>query len=606
LLEAVSNSRRYIFAVKTDTDDSPSEAVEPPFDSAIVADLLRQLDKTVRAHQMYPSHNAQYIRTVENLRIAFAAVWDEAPAISLQVSDTEFTWCDVTVLSEPEKVSDSLPWTLFKDGVRELTLTRGFEGDELEKLLKVIPLVRRAQDHEDDILTLLWEQEFVFLSYRFIDSSSGQGAPLDPSATPGRWPAVASVADPKQAVAEAKKRRGIERSITGSSGSGAADSGRLDRALAAPSRADELASPTPATSAAPMSYLAREIEREYATDLRRTVLDVLLDIFELQNDAAVREEIVGHLDSMMLHLLSGLQFGNVTHLLRESGVALERAQGVSPQVRARIELLSDRASDADMLGPLLAAVNASATPPAKEEFADFVRRLKPRALGTIFVWAAQAKSPDVRQVLADAADLIAESNPEELVKLISSPDPLVASEAVKRAAASRSEAAVPALAKVLGLDDDELRIAAVASLSEIATPRALFALERAIDDRNRGIRLTAIKALTAGLHKGALPRVTELVTAREIRDADRTERLALFELYGTLCGEAGVRVLDAMLNGPQGFFKRKSDPDVRSCAAAALGRIGSAEAKKTLERCREEKDPIVRRAVIRALGDSAS
>ena len=73
---------------------------------------------------MYPSHNAQYIRTVENLRVAFAAVWDEAPAISLQVSDTEFTWCDVTVLSEPEKVSDSLPWTLFKDGVRELTLVR--------------------------------------------------------------------------------------------------------------------------------------------------------------------------------------------------------------------------------------------------------------------------------------------------------------------------------------------------------------------------------------------------------------------------------------------------------------------------------------------------
>lgn len=63
--------------MKTDTDDSPPEAVEPPFDPALVADLLRQLDKTVRAHQMYPSHNAQYIRTVENLRIAFRAVWDE-------------------------------------------------------------------------------------------------------------------------------------------------------------------------------------------------------------------------------------------------------------------------------------------------------------------------------------------------------------------------------------------------------------------------------------------------------------------------------------------------------------------------------------------------
>lgn len=584
----------------TDAEEPPGPA-EPPFDPALVADLLRQLDKTVHAHQLYPSHNIQYIRTVENLRAAFAAVWEETSAISLQVSDTAFTWCDVPVLSEPEKVSDSLPWTLFKDGVREITLTRGFEGDELEKLLTIIPLVRRAQDHEDDILTLLWEQEFVFLSYRFIDNVSGQGAPLDPSATPGRWPAKTSLSDTREAVAAAKMRRGVGTGTT----DGSRDAGRFDRALAAAAPEDETASPTPSASAAPMAYLAREIEREYSTDLRRSVLDVLLDIFELNDDAAVRDEVVGHLDAMMLHLLTELQFRNVTHLLRESAAVLERAHGVSPPLRARMELLADRVSDPDMLGPLLSAVNDSALPPSKEELADFVRRLRPRALGTLFVWSAQAKHPGVRKALADGADLIAESNPEELVKLISASDPLVAAEAVKRAAASRSEAAVPALAKVLGLDDVELRTGAVTSLAEIATPRALFALERALDDTNRGIRLTAVKALTAAAHKGALPRVEELVKSREIRDTDRTERLALFELFGILCGDAGVPALDAMLNGPQGFFKRKSDPDVRSCAAAALGRIGSPAARQTLERCRDEKDALVRRAVARALGESA-
>lgn len=584
-----------------DAAETPG-AVELPFDAALVADLLRQLDKTVRAFQMYPSHNAQYIRTVELLRAAFATVWDETSAISLQVSDTEFTWCDVTVLSEPEKVSDSLPWTMFKDGLREITLTRGFEGEELDKFLKIIPLVRKAQDHEDDILTLLWEQEFVFLSYRFIDNVSGQGAPLDPSATPGRWPAQAARADAsdtKAAVADARKRR-----AHGGSG-GAAGATGLDHVLAQSARGDEHPSPTASISTAPSMYLMREIEREYSADLRCSVLDVLLDIFELNQEAEVRDEVVRHLDSMMLHLLTGLQFGNVTHLLRESGIALERATSVPAGVRARIEVLSDRVSDPDLLGPLLAAVNDAEVPPEKEEFADFVRRLRPRALGVLFVWSAQAKSADVRKILADAADLIAESNPEELVKLISSPDPLVAAEAVKRAAASRSEAAVPALAKVLTLDDEELRVAAVTSLVYIATPRSMFALERALDDTNRGIRLAAVKAFTAAGHKGALPRVTELVTAREIRDTDRTERLALFELYGTLCGDAGVPALDAMLNGPQGFFKRKSDPEVRSCAAAALGRIGTAEARKTLENCKDEKDPIVRRAVMRALGGAS-
>jgi HEAT repeats len=593
--------------VLKNTEENP-DVVEPPFDVALVADLLRQFDKTVRAHQMYPSHNAMYIKTVENLRAAFASVWEETAGISLQVSDTQFSWCDVPVLDEPEKVSDSLPWTLFKDGVREITFTRGFEGEELEKLLAIIPLVRRAQDHEDDILTLLWEQEFVFLSYRFIDNSSGQGAPLDPSATPGRWPAQAAstVSDPKEAVANAKQRRGYGSTMTGSA---ASDSRRgLDRALekgGTPPRATEMGVQAPAVSAAPTSYLAREIEKEYAADLRRAVLDVLLDIFELNEDPAVRDEVVGHLDSMMLHLLTSQQFGNVTHLLRESRVALDRAKDVSSSVSARIEGLNDRVSDPDMLGPLLASVNAAAVPPATDEFTDFMERLRPRALGTLFVWSAQAKHPEVRAAIAAAADTIADANPEELVRLIGSPDPQIAGEAVTRAAASRSEAAVPALAKVLTLNDEALRVAAVNSLAEIATPRALFALERALDDSNRGIRLTAVKTFTVAAHKGVLSRVTEIVQAREIRDTDRTERRALFELYGTLCGDAGVSVLDAMLNGPPGFFKRKSDPDVRSCAAAALGRIGTDEAKKVLGRARDEKDPIVRRAVARALGGAA-
>jgi hypothetical protein len=590
-------------------EENPA-VVEPPFDPALVGDLLRQLDKTVHAHQMYPSHNAQYIKTVENLRTAFGAVWQQTSGVSLQVSDTQFTWCDATVLDEPEKVSDSLPWTLFKDGVREITFTRGFEGEELEKFLAVIPLVRRAQDHEDDILTLLWEQEFVFLSYRFIDNVSGQGAPLDPSATPGRWPAqaVSSATDPREAVAGARLRHSLGSAATGATAApgatgaagGAPD--RLDRALAVAARAAPMAEPVPVTSAAPTGYLAREIEREYATDLRRSVVDVLLDIFELNDDAAVRDEVASHLDSMMLHLLTALQFGNVTHLLRESAVALERAPTVSPAARARIEALTHRVSDPDLLGPLLAEVDAAPVPPAADEFAEFVRRLQPRALGTLFVWSAQARHPGVRAALAAAADTIAETNAEELVKLIGSPDPLVAGEAVRRASASRSEAAVPALAKVLTLSDDELRVAAVNSLAEIATPRALFALERALDDPHRGIRLTAARTLTVAAHKGALARVSELVQGREIRDIDRTVRLALFELYGTLCGDPGVAVLDAMLNAPAGFFKRKSDPDVRSCAAAALGRIGSPLARESLARARDEKDPVVRRAVMRALG----
>ena len=316
------------FSRKCSPIAEPPDAVEPPFDPALVADLLRQLDKTVRAHQLYPSHNAQYIKTVENLRVRVRRrVAGSVRHLAAGHRHASSAGATSPSSSEPEKVSDSLPWTFFKDGVREITLTRGFEGEELEKLLDIIPLVRRAHDHEDDILTLLWEQEFVFLSYRFIDTVSGQGAPLDPSATPGRWPAQASVCRYER---RGGRCQAAPRLSSGAPPGGSDEAARLDRALAAPAVVGEGTRPD-ATTARQTSYLAREIELEYSTDLRRDVLDVLLDIFELNDDTAVRAEVIGHLDAMMLHLLTGLQFGNVTHLLRESAVALDRAPGVTPR-----------------------------------------------------------------------------------------------------------------------------------------------------------------------------------------------------------------------------------------------------------------------------------
>jgi HEAT repeat protein len=87
----------------------------------------------------------------------------------------------------------------------------------------------------------------------------------------------------------------------------------------------------------------------------------------------------------------------------------------------------------------------------------------------------------------------------------------------------------------------------------------------------------------------------------ELREADRTERLAFFELYGALCGDAGVPFLDGLLNAKGGLFARKEDPELRACVAVALGRVGTAAARESLQRADGDKEAIVRNAVNRAL-----
>ena len=75
----------------------------------------------------------------------------------------------------------------------------------------------------------------------------------------------------------------------------------------------------------------------------------------------------------------------------------------------------------------------------------------------------------------------------------------------------------------------------------------------------------------------------------------------MFELYGSLCGDGGIPFLDEILNPKTGLFSRKEDPELRACAALALGRVGTPKAQASLQKAAGEKDIIVRTAVNRAL-----
>ena len=87
-----------------------------------------------------------------------------------------------------------------------------------------------------------------------------------------------------------------------------------------------------------------------------------------------------------------------------------------------------------------------------------------------------------------------------------------------------------------------------------------------------------------------------------MRTADLSEKRAFFEAYGVLAGDAGVETLALMLVGKG--FRKKADTETRACAAMALGKIGSDPARAVLQKVENDKEPLVRNAVEKALAAS--
>ena len=560
--------------------------MQAPIEIALVEELLRLFGKAARAHQLYLPNNPIYKQALDNLRAGFRPIWEVTDEVALGFTESEVRYAGATVLEEGTKSSDSLPWLFYKDGVRELTIARGFDTEELAKLLDILQRVRKASPDEDDLLTLLWQGDFAYLRYRYVDMSVDPTTPLGA----GGERLADSQVDARKLAEEAVSED--EEGEESSASSGLVNMADFDATLYFLDEKE-------------IEYIQAEVRREYEVDLRQNVVALLFDIFEQQADPTIRDEVAGILDSFMLHMLSAGQFHNVAYFIRESVVASQRAIDIVPGQRDRLAQIPARLSAPEALTQLLQSMDEAQSLPSQAELLDLFEQLRGSALATVFDWLGRLQNPKLRPLLERAASRLAAQSTADLVKLVSSPTRTIALEAIRRAGGLRTPAAVGPITKVLETGDAELRAAAVDALAEIGTTTALQALERGVDDEERDVRIAAIRALLAKGHRAVLPRLDAIVKGRAIREADLSEKMAAFEAYGSLCGNAGVAALDQMLNG-KSLFGRREDAELRACAAVALGRVGTPEAQAALRQAANEKDVVVRNAVARALrGPSA-
>src|SRR6266513_3814854 len=288
------------------------ELDEPSFPIVYVTDLLKAFVKAVRATQMYLPNNPMHTRALDAVKEAFGNLWQHTDEIDLQVVETRLEWEGRVVLDEEERTSDNVAWLLYKDGIRELKMLKGFEEDELGTFFNLLQRVRKATDEDDDLLTLMWEREFVNLQYRYVDLTAEGGPGVE---------SMERAEQKEKLLSPAQAEAGLE---------------STNSSIA---KLDDFDSTLYFLDDREVEYLQQEIKREFSTDLRPAVIASLLDVFENQKDPTVREEICGLLDYFVLMLLSTAQYRNAAYLLREAGVTANRAAEIlEPQKQRLVQL----------------------------------------------------------------------------------------------------------------------------------------------------------------------------------------------------------------------------------------------------------------------------
>ena len=345
----------------------------PVLPASQVAELLRSLVKALRAFQIYLPNNPVYQRAVQQLAAAFAPVWAATDELVLRVVETDFVWEEQVVYHQLSK-SESVAWMLYKDGLRVLTLKRGVEEGEIERFLELVNRARLlATDAPDDLLTLLWEEEFQCIDYRLRRDLLRRRRCSIPRAP--TWPS----AGPSGAA--------------GGGGGGPPERPQGRRWTW--------------TSSIPPSTSSRKrdryiVQRGAAGVHPRRPRQRALDALRHLRDAAVRRRsgrrLSAIVDALFPNLLNQGEFRVVAAVLREfRGLSARRAT-CRPR-RGRSCGLPARLSEPTIVSQLLQSLDEAASPPERRGRERGAGRAAPRGAGDVLALLPALQAPKVRTIL---------------------------------------------------------------------------------------------------------------------------------------------------------------------------------------------------------------
>ncbi len=565
---------------------APNTPVVKEDDVKVVEELLRSLMKGQRALQMYLPNNPMYRRGLEQVTEAFYPVWGVTGRLVLDIQESEILWEDAVVYRQSPQ-TEGLAWQLYKDGLRRLTLLPGVESEEVARFLAVLNSVRMLPvDAPDDLLTLLWEQEFVLISYTFIEVMGDGLGFLQDSPQRGGGNALGSARE------EVEAARGAP---TSPSYDGGAPAGLVDMADydATPYFLDD----------SEIRMIQSELVEEYSRDIRGSALDALLDILEAQRETAVRREVLDLFELILPAQLATGGFRAVAHVLRELRLIASRAEELDAGLQEGILSFEERLSQPDILEQLFRVLEDPVTRPPEEDIGEVLRELKPSALPLVLTHLGRTIDPAVRRALEPGVEALVRAQPRILATLLESGAAETIEPAIAMAVRLGLPQLVPSVVSHLESGLASTRLAAVRALGVFGTPTSITAIETALHDPDRTVRQAALTILMErGGSKGLLPQLEALLFTGTEQEWERSERRTLFEAYGQLAGAAGIPKLAELLE-PRGLFRRKETPEVRACALFALGKIRTFDARLLADKFTADKEPVVRSAANSILRD---
>jgi hypothetical protein len=131
-------------------------------------EFVRLLLIAEKNFHLYPIYGQVVQQSLDQLDKALQRFIDAGGDLRLQVSQTELRFEDELLHADEDK-SRSIAFRLYKDGVRSVHFVGGIDRGELDGFLQCLKEARKADEDDDDFITLFWEKDCPHIIVQLAD-----------------------------------------------------------------------------------------------------------------------------------------------------------------------------------------------------------------------------------------------------------------------------------------------------------------------------------------------------------------------------------------------------------------------------------------------------
>jgi len=549
-------------------------------------DLMNIFVKTIKAFRIFPPENPSLVGFRELLFRKFQFFLKRYHVFSFKIGEYEFSF-NSRILYENKDLKGSLAFFLYKDGLREFRFLEGLEEWEIQGFLDIIKRGDQVNKLEDDLVTMIWERDFVHISYQATDEYLEDTAVIIPENIEQFrknliFEPLAHQVDPDYLDEETGEEVNYYEA--------------MNRAASPPSVAmnRDVYFLTPQE----LEGLRKEVETETSPIFLFNIIDILFEIMGLEKKPEPYQDAVTVLNKLLDALLTLGEFQKATDLLSRVFIILKTYTLQEWQLKA-IQQLAESAGDPqriERIGKVLERREGVRL----DEVRGYLKLLNPSSLQPLMKVLGDLGNPKARRTVCDAICEIGKNQIDQILPFMEDRRWYLVRNVVYILGRIGKEPAIPSVQKALGHREMRVRREAVQALGFIGGAKAFHLLIKALQDADVRIRCAAALNLGKVGRKNSLPYLLEVIQAKEFTGKEAAEKKAFFDAIGLAGSNDPIPLLRKLLM-KKAWFRRKKVDELRQGAASALALIASREAKEVLELGQESKNARIRKACQQAL-----